>query len=284
MNGHSRVPQHGLRTRGGDHDALFAVQERILNIIQLGLFLFVFDLDIREDRPAVGAAVDQVIVPVDQPFVIEVDKNAPHRVGESFVQSKPFPCPVQRGPELLQLVDDDASILIFPIPGDLHELVASDLLPRQSLLLKALLDHVMDGDARVVCSRKPESVVSLHPPPANDDIRESEAEGMAHMQRASDIGRRKNHGEHFLRGGELRDKQPLIDPVCVPLLLNRSWVVRFFKNALVLHHAIQIDQVPILIPFSVSGARPDEMYILTIYTQFFLIFLGGIGVRPQKLQ
>ncbi|MBA7644462.1 hypothetical protein ES703_52206 [subsurface metagenome] len=46
MNGHSRIPQHGLRTCGGNRDTLFAIQERILDVIQLGLFLFVFDLDI----------------------------------------------------------------------------------------------------------------------------------------------------------------------------------------------------------------------------------------------
>ncbi len=46
MHGHSRVSQHGLWTRGGHCDALFAIQERILDVIQFGLFLFVFDLDI----------------------------------------------------------------------------------------------------------------------------------------------------------------------------------------------------------------------------------------------
>ncbi|MBA7644463.1 hypothetical protein ES703_52207 [subsurface metagenome] len=140
-----------------------------------------------------GAAVDQVIIPVYQPLVVEVNKNALHCAGKSFIQSKPFPRPVQRGAELLQLVNDDAAVFVLPIPGDLQKLFTSDLLPGFSFFSQTLLDHIMDRYAGVVCPGKPESVVSLHPPPANDDIGKSKAESMAHMQGACDIGRGKDH-------------------------------------------------------------------------------------------
>ena len=153
VDGHGRVAEHGLGPgRGHDH-RLVRPFDGVADVPELALEVLVLDLDVGEHRPAVRAAVDEEIVAVDQPLVVEGDEDLLDGPAEARVHGEALARPVERGAELLELAGDDAAVLRLPVPGDAEELLAADLLPGQALLGQALLDDVVDGDRGVVRAR-----------------------------------------------------------------------------------------------------------------------------------
>ena len=234
VDGQGGVAEHGLGPGGGHDHGFVRAFDLVADVPELALEVLVLDLDVREHGPAVRAAVDQEIVAVDQPLVVERDEDLFHGPAEARVHGEALPRPVERGPEPLELAGDDPAVLGLPFPGDAEELVPSDLLPAQALLGQALLDDVVDGDRSVVGARQPEAVVALHPLPPGDDVGQSEAQGVAHVQDAGDVGRRQDHGELGLRGLRVGGEEALVQPEGPPLLLDRLGVVgfvQFFRRA-----------------------------------------------------
>ena len=78
--------------------------------------------------------------------------------------------PVHRSAELFELIKDDASVLLLPLPDLFKELLASHIMPGDSLLLQVLLDNILRCDARMVGSRNPERFISFHSFFTDEDI------------------------------------------------------------------------------------------------------------------
>ena len=74
----SGVPEHGLRTRGGDCDVLAATDHRVANFVQLALYLFVLHLEIRDCGSASWTPVDDVLTTVNQAFFVETNEYFAH--------------------------------------------------------------------------------------------------------------------------------------------------------------------------------------------------------------
>ena len=70
------------------------------------------------------------------------------------------------------------------------ELLAPELGARHALGGEALLDDRLGGDARVVGAADPQRLVAVHPARADEQVLDRVVEGVAHVQRARDVGRR----------------------------------------------------------------------------------------------
>ena len=65
---------------------------------------------------------------------------------------------------------------------------------------KLALDHHLGGDAGMVGARLPQHVLAAHALEAARDVLQGVVEGMAHMQRAGDVGRRNDDRKGSRRG------------------------------------------------------------------------------------
>ena len=116
VNGHGGVAQHGFRTGGGHDHRSGAVGKGIADVVEVAVQVFVLHLQVGQGRVAAAAPVDDVIPPVDQAFVVELDEYFPHRLGEPLVHGEPLPVPVAGGTQAFELVDDGTAIFLAPAP------------------------------------------------------------------------------------------------------------------------------------------------------------------------
>ena len=93
--------------------------------------------------------------------------------------------------------------------------------------LQLPLDHDLRGDARVVGARHPERVLALHPVVAHQRVHDGVLEGVAHVQRARDVGRRQLDAERRLGGIERRLVDAALFPERAPMRLDGGGVEGF---------------------------------------------------------
>lgn len=82
--------------------------------------------------------------------------------------------------------------MLFPFPDFFQEFLAAQVMTRNALCIKLTLDHDLGCDACVVGAWLPERVVALHAMQPDQRVHQGVLEGVSHVQRARDIGRRQH--------------------------------------------------------------------------------------------
>ena len=195
VDGDGGVAEHRLGAGGGDHgEPAGHPLDGVAHVPQLALLVGVLHLVVGQGGPAAHAPVDEVVAAVDEALAVEAAEHGAHGARESVVQREALAAPVARAAHALELVDDDASVLVAPFPDPLEEGVAPEGVARAALLQQGALHHVLRGDAGVVGAGQPQGVVARHAPPADERVLERVVEGVAHVQDARDVGRRDDDG------------------------------------------------------------------------------------------
>src|SRR5882672_5014518 len=159
------VAQHGLRPRRGYRDEFLRSLNRIADVPEMALGLDLFDFEVGNRRLKFRVPIDEALVLVDQPVIVEVDEHLEHRARHSFVQGEALTGPVAGGAEPSQLIDDGAAGLRLPLPHTLDEGLAPERALAGLLALHELaLDHHFGGDARMVGTGLPQHVAPAHAP------------------------------------------------------------------------------------------------------------------------
>ena len=224
------IAQHGFRAGGGDRDIVahlaqsnvavlvsfdifiaFAPRERVFEMPHMAGGFDIFDLEIRDRGFEMRIPVDQAFSAINQTLVIHVDKDLDHGVVEILLgrfgitgraaHGERLARPVAGCAQALELADDIAARFRFLVPDEADEFLAAHIGAAAIGFGQFAFDHHLGGDARMVGAGLPERVMAAHPVPADQDILQRVVEGMAHMQRAGDIGRRDHDGEGFVAGG-----------------------------------------------------------------------------------
>jgi len=232
MHRHGGVAQHGLRPRRGDDDFALAVGKRVADVPQIALIGLEFHFQVGNRGVAARTPVDDVVALINHIFVVEPDKNLPDRLGEALVHGKAFTVPVAGAAQPFELIDDDAAVFFLPFPDAGNKFFAAEIVPGEPLLAQLLLHHVLRGDARVVHSRHPQGVVSLHSLEADDNVLEGIVERMAHVQHSGHIGRRNDNGKRGRFGFVLCGKKLILQPVVVQSFFG---IGRFKRLAQLFH-------------------------------------------------
>src|SRR5659263_562881 len=128
-----------------------------------------------------------------------------------FVKCEAQTVPVGRDAELLELGQDDASVLLFPLPDATHEFVAPKSFLCQPLFLDLTLDDCLCGDAGVIHARQPQSLEPLPAIVPDRDVLECHIESVSDVQVPSDIGWRHHDDEWCSVGVGLRMKSRLAE-------------------------------------------------------------------------
>ena len=88
-----------------------------------------------------------------------------------------------------------------------------------------LLDDGLGGDAGVVGAGHPEDVVTLHPPPADQDVLQRVIERVAQVKCTGDVGRRDHDAIGRPVAGGIGVEIALLDPELIEAVLGVLGVV-----------------------------------------------------------
>ena len=225
VDGHAGVAEHRLGPGGGHADRPVTVGERIPDVDELAVDVLVLDLDVGQGRMAAGAPVDDPVGPVDEALFVEPHEDDADRPGAALVHREPLAGPVAGGTHLPHLLGDAPALFGLPLPHPLDEGVAADLVAVEAFLGQLPLHDVLGGDAGVVGAGQPQSGVALHPLAADGGVDQRVLEGVAHVERAGDVGRRDHDAERLAALVDLGPERPRLLPDRVPAPLDRLGVV-----------------------------------------------------------
>ena len=233
-DGDARVAEHCLGARGGDDDIVLTVDrlgQRVAQVPQVALLVLVLGLVVRDGGGAVGAPVDDALAAVDQTIVVPVAEDLTHGLGVILVHGEALVVEVDGAAHALDLLDDDAAVLVGPIPASVDKLVATDLQAADALALEFLVDLGLRSDTGVVGAEHPARGLAAHAGHTDDGVLDGVVGGVAHVELAGHVGRRNGDGAvaHALAA--------LVVAAVEPLLQDRRLVGR---RIVVLGHLFHI--------------------------------------------
>mmetsp|Transcript_6006 Transcript_6006/g.16951 ORF Transcript_6006/g.16951 Transcript_6006/m.16951 type:complete len:738 (+) Transcript_6006:755-2968(+) len=226
VDGHRRVRQHRLQPGRGDaHHRRLSVRPghrgavllhhvvpEILNDTKLhrllvarngdlgeGRHVYVLNLNVRDGRLERAAPVAQALRAVDNSHIVQAEERLPHRCLPVIIQRERRTVPVERRAQPPQLLENVPALLLLPRPHMLEELIPPQVvagLPQ--LPLDPLLHYHLRRDARVVRSRDPQHLLSVHPVVATEHVLHRVCKSMPHMEIPSHVGGRNDHNELLL--------------------------------------------------------------------------------------
>ena len=222
-HGNARVAEHGLGARGGDDDVVLAVDwlgQRVAQVPQVALLVLVLGLVVRDGGGAVGAPVDDALAAIDQAVVVPVAEDLAHGLGIVLVHGEALVVEVDRAAHALDLLDDDAAVLVGPVPAGVDKLVATNLQAANALALELLVDLGLRGDTGVVGAQHPARGLAAHAGHTDDGVLDGVIGGVAHVELAGHVGRRNGDGAVAHTGAAL------VVAAVKPLLQDRRLVGR----------------------------------------------------------
>lgn len=136
----------------------------------MALLVLIFGLVVRDGGGAVGAPVNDTLAAVDQTVVVPVAEDLAHGLRVVLVHGKALVIEVNGAAHTLDLLDDDAAVLVGPIPASVDKLVATDLRAANALALEFLVDLGLRSDTGVVGTEHPARGLAAHAGHTNDGV------------------------------------------------------------------------------------------------------------------
>jgi hypothetical protein len=228
VNSDGGVSEHGLGTRGGDHQMTGAVGERIAEVPQVSLFRFGQHFEIGQRGVQHRIPVHEPLAAIDETFLVQPHEHFGDGHRQAFIHGEPITRPVDRVAQAALLLRDGVSRLRLPFPDARDEGFAADVMPVFAFGIELTLDHHLRRDARVIGAGLPQHVVARHAMLARQGVHQGVLERMPHVQRARDVGRR-DHDAIRLASAAGR-KPAILLPSLIDALLDVARVVSLFHG------------------------------------------------------
>ena len=173
--------------------------------------------------------VDHTQSAVDKTFLIEVAEDLDDGFRTSLVHSESGAVPVARTTEFAELLEDDASVLVGPVPGMFEELLAGQVGFIDALLLEAFDDFGLRCDRSMVGAGHPASVLAFEACTTYKDILDGLVQHVSHVQHACYV-RRRDHDRERITAVGFGMKQLVVLPVLIPAGFDFFWIVLGFHK------------------------------------------------------
>ena len=236
VDGDADVGEDRGRPHGRYRNAVtaVAVREGVADREERVVHLLVHDLEIGDRRLVERAPVDDAVRAVDPAAVPEPDEERHDRADVGVVHREPLARVVERTAEPSELPHDRAARLLEPLPGQVDERFAPDVLAGAPFLRELLLDDVLRRDPRMVVARLPERVEAAHAMPADEHVLDRAVERVAHVQPARDVrGRNTDDVRLVAASADSGRVQARTLPGLLPARLDGIRVVPRFHRAAV---------------------------------------------------
>ena len=218
------VAEERFWARSGDDDIV-----AIPDVPEMTLRLGHDDFLVGERGAAGGIPVHHALAAIDEAFFIEVNEGPEDGVTKLVVHRESFASPIARATEFFELLDDNATVFVFPFPNFFLKFFATEIVAMfdDALFLECFLDDGLGGNAGVVGAGEPEDFVALHALPAGENVLERVVEHVAHGENASDVRRRNDDGVGGFRRRRVRGEVAIAQPVGVPFVFDELRLVGF---------------------------------------------------------
>ena len=184
------IGEHRFRSRGRNQNMPTAIGQRIAKMPKLSVHFARFDLKVRNRGFQARIPIHQPFVAIDQPLIIEIDKDLEDGAAKAFIHRKAFIGPIHRAAKAAQLAGDLPAGLFLPVPDFGDKVLAREVGALLPLGIELTFDHHLRCNTRMVCADDPERILALKPGVADQNILQRIVERMADMQVARHIGRR----------------------------------------------------------------------------------------------
>ena len=191
---------------------------------QMTLLLFIDNLLGRKSGKCLWIPVYHTESAVDKALVVEVNEYFDYAFAACLVHGESGAVPITAGTQTAQLLKDDASVLIGPVPSVLKELLAGQVVLLDTLTGK-LLNHLSLGSDRgMVGAWHPTCVLTLHTGTTHQNILNSVVQHVSHMEHTCYVWRWNNDCVGFTSIG-FTGKKFVVKPVLIPFRFDLFWVV-----------------------------------------------------------
>lgn len=225
MHTDGSVARNGLRSCGGYRQIAGSIGEGIAHAPKLAILVRMFNLIVRKGRMAARTPVNDIVAPVNKALVIKPGKNLAHGAGKAIVHGKTQPCPVHRAAKSFNLLKYFMPIGFAPLPDAFNKGLASKVIASQAFPGNAPFHHILGGNAGMVRTWNPQHIFAQLSRMSAQGVYERQIQGMANMQRASDIWRRNNNGIWIPFCFGVRSKNFVFPPVIAPAFFNSGRLV-----------------------------------------------------------
>ena len=231
IHGDGLVARDHFRTRGGDGEPGAGFLDDLdFEVIHDGVLRLHDDLLIAQRGEGGRAPVHHALATVDEALFVEIDEHAHDAGVVVVVKGEALAAPVAGGAEFLELLDDDAAVLLLPLPDLRHEALAAQIVAvlDDALLFQRLLDDVLRGDAGVVGAGQPEHFLPEHAGTAGEDVLDGVVQHMAEREDARDVRRRDDDGISralLAHTSGIGFKAFVIQPALIPAGFDVGWRV-----------------------------------------------------------
>ena len=152
---HGGIAEHSLGSGGGELELFARLFHGIEKMPEMGVLLFILHLGVGNGRVAAGAPVDHAVAAVDEPLVIELHEHLFHGVGAALVEREALAVPVAGRAHFLELFDDAAAVLLFPVPRAHEKALSAEVFFFETLFAHRFNDLRLGGDGGVVGAGEP---------------------------------------------------------------------------------------------------------------------------------
>ena len=191
VHGDGGVTWNGFRAGGGDGEELILFPGHgHLEVVEVALLLLHDDFFVRKCGAGNGAPVNHPAAAVDEAFLVEIDKDLLDAGGIGGIHGEAFPGPVTGGAEFLELLDNDAAVLFFPLPDLLEKFVPTEVIAvlDLALFLERAFHDGLGGDAGMIRAGKPKNFQAHQAGAAGENVLQGVVENVTEGEDARDVG------------------------------------------------------------------------------------------------
>ena len=175
------------------------------------------------------APVDYTLAAIDKSLIVKIDENLFNSLAAALVHCETLSVPVAGGAHFLELFDDSATELFFPLPGSFEKAFTSDIFLCNTLFTHGFNDFSLGCDRSMIRSGKPQSVIALHSSVTDKNILKCVVQCMTHVKLTGDVRRRYNYSIRLLIRVALCVKVLSVEPEFINSVLNVFRIVLFSK-------------------------------------------------------
>ena len=225
-----RITKKRLRTSRGDlNESSLLADDRIIDMPEVTVLILMLHLRIGNGCLADRTPVYYLISFIYVALIKQLYKDILDSLRTALIHGKALSLPVSGRSELLELLYDPSAVFFLPLPRILEEFFAPYLFLIYTLALQALGNLHLRSDARVVCSRLPKGIVTLHALISYQNILHRIVESMPHVKLPGNIRRRHHYSKRLFRPVDLSVKITLLFPCFINAILHLVGIIRLCK-------------------------------------------------------
>ena len=184
---------------------------------------------VRKSGARRGVPIDHAFAVINQSFLVKMHEYSGYVLRIFRIHGEALAAPIAGTAQLLELLNNDPTVLLLPFPNFLKELLAPKIVAvlNDPFFLKRPFHNCLRGNPGMVCSRQPEHFKAFHPRLARENVLDSVIQNVPKRQHAGDIRRRNNNRVRRLLRSRISDEKPVLQPEVVPLQLDCLGLVSF---------------------------------------------------------